>query len=93
MNNAADTSVPQLSFNGFKMAVGATDLTINLTLDGREVAVLHAPSSVVKTLGERLEESMVNRPDGYFADAYINPDPERLALEEAMGRIEQTIER
>ena len=26
------------------------------------------------------------RPEGYFADAYANPDPERLKLEAAMAR-------
>lgn len=33
------------------------------------------------------------RPPGYFADAYVDPDPERLALENAMGKVKQRIER
>ena len=33
------------------------------------------------------------RPPGYFADAYRDPDPERLAFERAMGKVNQRIER
>jgi len=33
------------------------------------------------------------RPPGYFADAYRDPDPERLAFERAMGKVKQRIER
>ena len=34
-----------------------------------------------------------NRMPGYFADAYANPDPERLAFEKNMGKLKQKIER
>jgi hypothetical protein len=33
------------------------------------------------------------RPEGYFADAYRDPDPERLAFEKAMSKVKQGIER
>ena len=33
------------------------------------------------------------RPPGYFAEAYANPDPERSALEAAMGKVKQKLER
>ena len=33
------------------------------------------------------------RPPGYFADAYRLADPERLALEKAMAKTKQRIER
>lgn len=34
-----------------------------------------------------------HRPEGYFASAYENPDPERLRFEEAMGKTRQYPER
>jgi hypothetical protein len=33
------------------------------------------------------------RPEGYFSDAYRKAPAERLALEEAMGKVKQTPER
>ena len=33
------------------------------------------------------------RPPGYFADAYRDPDPERLALEKALAKTKQRAER
>jgi hypothetical protein len=32
------------------------------------------------------------RPAGFFADAYLMPDPERLSFEKAMGRVNQRME-
>jgi hypothetical protein len=36
---------------------------------------------------------VAKRPPGFFADAYRHPDPERQALEKAMAKAKQRMER
>jgi hypothetical protein len=85
MKKPAESPIPQVYFDGFTMVEGARDIAMQLTLGGQNVAILHASASMAKTFGHALEERL--------AEAYLNPDPERLALEEAMGNVDQTPER
>ncbi len=48
---------------------------------------------VVMIVKAQLLAGVEDRPAGYFAEAYRDPDPERLALEKAMGRTKQVLER
>jgi hypothetical protein len=91
-SNGGEIQTGQAYFNDFQVLVGTGGVTIKLSLDNQSVITLRSSNTVAKKLAEELMLER-NRPEGYFAEAYQNPDPKRLALEEAMGQIDQSPER
>jgi hypothetical protein len=49
--------------------------------------------SVVMISRAELITGVEERPPKYFADAYTDPDPQRLAFERAMSKVKQKLER
>jgi len=90
-------------FDGFKVAVGSGNVAVKLLRDERPFITLHASCATAEMLSkvlvnalnveEKKDASSKNPPAGYFRSAYEDPDLERIALEEAMGQVEQTVER
>jgi len=58
MNAPLEANPKQLRFNGFKVSVNSGELTMDLTLDGKQVAILHTPSNVAETLGRTIENAV-----------------------------------
>lgn len=65
---------------------------VDRALAGKPQYVVRRGSVVILSKAE-LITGVEERPPGYFADAYRNPDPERIAFEKAMGRGKQRPER
>jgi hypothetical protein len=78
-----------LSVSQLKAAAGKI---LDRALAGNPQYVVRDGSVVIISKAE-LITGVENRPSGYFADAYINADPERLAFENTMGKVKQRIER
>ena len=65
---------------------------LDRALSGKPQYIVRGSAVAVISKAELLA-AIEERPVGYFADAYRDSDPERLALERAMGKIRQRIER
>ena len=65
---------------------------LDRALSGEPQYVVRGGSIAIISRAELLA-GVEERPPGYFADAYRLPDPERLALEKAMGKTKQKLER
>jgi hypothetical protein len=79
METPAETRPQQLHFNGFKVSANSGEITMDLTLDGKGVAILHAPRSVAETLGQTIEQAVGEQfPPGSLLHLYT---PERDAEE------------
>lgn len=59
---------------------------------GKPQYVVRGGDVVIISKAELLT-AVEERPAGYFSDAYVNPDAERMAFEKAMGKTRQKIER
>lgn len=79
MSNPMPTLPKDIHFNGFKVSVNSGEITMDLTLDGKGVVVLHAPRRVAETLGETIEKAVNEQfPPGSLLHLYT---PERDAEE------------
>ena len=78
-----------LSVSQLKAAAGQI---LDRALAGKPQYVVRDGAVVMISRAE-LITGVEDRPPGYFADAYTNPEAERLAFENGMARVKQRLER
>ena len=88
-NSASIWSVKLLSVSELKASAGKI---LDRALSGKPQYVIRDGSLLMISKAE-LIIGVEERPPGYFADAYEDPDPERTAFERAMGKTKQSANR
>ena len=78
-----------LSVSELKSSAGQV---VDRALAGKPQYVVRRGSVVIISKAEMIV-GVEERPSGYFAEAYSDPDAERLAFEKAMGKVKQRPER